>query len=555
MTIVDAPPHAGRREWIALAILCLPTLLTTADISILFLALPHVSADLGPGATQQLWLTDIYGFMIAGFLITMGTLGDRIGHRTVLLAGAAGFIAASLLGAYSTSTTMLLIARALMGVAAATVMPSVLALIRVMFPDPKQMGAAFGAWGSSIMLGVVLGPVIGGLLLNSFWWGSVFLIGIPVMALVLAVGPALLPKYSNPQAGKQDLLSLILSLAALLPFIYGLKELARKGWDAVPLVTIAVGLVFAVLFLVRQRGMTDPMLDLALFRIRAISGVIVFGLAVGFMLGGNGLMIALYLQVVEGFTPLQVGLWLLVPAIGLMIGSNAGPAIARSVRPAYVMAGGVAVSAIGSLLLTQVDRASGIALLLIGMGVTFLGTSLGGTLGQLPDDVLRAPGEGRSSRFAPVHRWRVRYRAGRRPPGQRRHRHLPRRCDRSGRGSGRPGRCSRREHRGRKRRCAHASWSGGHPPTRLRTGRIHPSAARDRWGQRGALHLLGRLRRGQAQARSGAEWWDVHAARVARRLRPRRGRPGETRPDRHIRVGRSHRVTRRRKVLKIGCRD
>ncbi len=380
MTIVDAPPQAGRREWIALAILCLPTLLTTADISILFLALPHIGADLGPGATQQLWLTDIYGFMIAGFLITMGTLGDRIGHRTVLLAGAAGFIAASLLGAYSTSTTMLLIARALMGVAAATVMPSVLALIRGMFPDPKQMGAAFGAWGSSIMLGVVLGPVIGGLLLDSFWWGSVFLIGIPVMALVVVMGPALLPTHSNPQAGTLDPVSLILSLAALLPFIYGLKELARNGWGAVPLVTIAVGLVFAVLFLVRQRSMTNPMLDLTLFRTPAVSGVIVFGLAVGFMLGGNGLMIALYLQMVEGFTPLQVGLWLLVPTIGLMIGSNAGPAIARNVRPAYVMAGGVVVSAIGSLLLTQVDRSSGITLLLIGMGVIFLGTSLGGTL-------------------------------------------------------------------------------------------------------------------------------------------------------------------------------
>jgi len=380
MTIIGAPTQAGRRQWIALAILCLPTLLTTADISILFLALPKISADLGPGATQQLWLTDIYGFMIAGFLITMGTLGDRIGHRTVLLAGASGFIAASLLGAYSTSTTMLLIARALMGVAAATVMPSVLARIKGMFPDPKQMGAAFGAWGSSIMLGVVLGPVIAGLLLNTFWWGSVFLIGIPVMALVVVAGPALLPKHSNPQAGTLDPASLFLSLAALLPFIYGLKELARNGWDAVPLVTIAVGLVFAVLFLVRQRSMTNPMLDLTLFRIPAVSGVIVFGLAVGFMLGGNGLMVALYLQMVEGFTPLQVGLWLLVPTTGLMIGSNAGPAIARTVRPAYVMAAGVVVSAVGSLLLTQVDRSSGIALLLVGMGVIFLGTSLGGTL-------------------------------------------------------------------------------------------------------------------------------------------------------------------------------
>lgn len=380
MTIVGAPAQAGRREWLALVILCLPTLLTTADISILFLALPHISADLGPGATQQLWLTDIYGFMIAGFLITMGTLGDRIGHRTVLLAGAIGFMAASLLGAYAGSTTVLLIARALMGIAGATVMPSVLALISRMFRDPKQMGAAFGAWGSSIMLGVILGPVIAGLLLNSFWWGSVFLIGIPIMAVVFVGGLVLLPKYNNPQAGKLDPISLFLVLAALLPFIYGLKELARKGWDTVPLLTVAAGLIFLVLFLVRQSRMTNPMLDLTLFRIPAVSGVIVFATAVGFMLGGNGLMIALYLQMVEGMTPLQVGLWLLVPAIGLMIGSNAGPAIARNVKPAYVMAGGVVVSAIGSLLLTQVDRSSGIALLLIGMGIIFLGTSPGGTL-------------------------------------------------------------------------------------------------------------------------------------------------------------------------------
>jgi MFS transporter, DHA2 family, multidrug resistance protein len=374
------PPRADRRAWIALAVLCLPTMLTTADISILFLALPHISDDLGPGATQQLWLTDIYGFMIAGFLITMGTLGDRIGHRRVLLAGAAGFIAASLLGAYAPTTTVLLVARALMGVCAATVMPSVLALIKRMFPDPKQMGAAYGVWGSSIMLGVILGPVIGGLLLNAYWWGSVFLIGIPIMALVLLFGPALLPGLAGPRAGRLDPLSLLLSLAALLPSVYGLKELARHGWALTPLLTLGAGLIFALIFVVRQKRARDPLLDLGLFGIPEVGAVVVFGLAVGFMLGGNGLMVALYLQMVEGFTPLQVGLWLLVPTIGLMIGSNVGPALARSVRPAYVMAGGVAVSAIGSMLLTRVDRSAGIALLLVGVGVIFLGTSPGGTL-------------------------------------------------------------------------------------------------------------------------------------------------------------------------------
>ncbi|MBB5870037.1 DHA2 family multidrug resistance protein-like MFS transporter [Allocatelliglobosispora scoriae] len=382
MTMVDAPPKAGRREWIALAILCLPTLLTTVDISILFLALPHISADLGTGPTAQLWVTDIYGFMIAGFLITMGTLGDRIGHRTVLLSGAAGFIVASLLAAYSTSTPMLFVARALLGIAAATVMPSVLALISRMFKDPKQMGAAFGIWGSSIMLGVILGPVFGGLLLNSFWWGSMFLMGIPIMALLLITGPKLLPSSRNPQAAKLDVLSLVLSLTAILPFIYGLKEIARSGWAITPLIGIAVGIASTVLFLSRQRSLANPMLDLKLFGNPAVSAVVIFGLLVGFILGGQGLVIALYLQMVEGLSPLQVGLWLLVPAIGMIVGGNAGPAIARNVRPAYVMAGGVTISAIGCLLLTQVDPASSIALVLIGMGITFLGNTPGGTLGN-----------------------------------------------------------------------------------------------------------------------------------------------------------------------------
>lgn len=383
MTRVDAPPRAGRREWWGLAVLCLPTLLTTVDINVLLLALPRLSADLGAGSTQQLWITDIYGFMIAGFLVTMGTLGDRVGHRRVLLTGAAGFTIASVLAALSSSTGMLLISRALLGVAAATVMPSVLALISRMFPDPRQQGAAFGIWGSSIMLGLLLGPTIGGLLLSAFWWGSVFLMGVPVMLALLVTGPSLLPRSRSADPGRLDPLSVVLSLGAILPFAYGLKELARNGWHPVALLSIVVGLVLAAVFVVRQRQLTNPMLDLTLFTHPAVGSVVLFGLVIGFIMSGTGLVITQYLQLVEGLTPLRVGLWMLIPTFAMIVGGNVGPAIARRVRPAYVIAAGLVVSAAGALILTRVNREAGLAAVVIGLVVVFAGNGPGSSLGNL----------------------------------------------------------------------------------------------------------------------------------------------------------------------------
>src|SRR5215210_4139161 len=227
----ESARRAGRREWVGLVVLALPTLLLSLDLSVLYLALPNLSADLGASATQQLWIIDIYSFMLAGFLVTMGTLGDRIGRRRLLLIGAAAFGAASMLAAYSASAGMLIAARAILGVAGATLMPSTMALIRNMFENPRQMGLALGVWFSCFMGGMALGPLVGGILLERFWWGSAFLLGIPFMALLLAVGPVLLPEYRDESAGRLDLRSVALSLAAILPAIYGLKELARHGWD------------------------------------------------------------------------------------------------------------------------------------------------------------------------------------------------------------------------------------------------------------------------------------------------------------------------------------
>jgi DHA2 family multidrug resistance protein-like MFS transporter len=200
----DEATTAGRREWIGLAVLALACVLYSMDLTVLHLAVPAISADLQPSSAQLLWIVDIYGFMLAGSLITMGTLGDRIGRRRLLLIGGAAFGFASLLAAFSTSAEMLIASRALLGVAGATLAPSTLSLIRTMFLDPHQRTIAIGIWVTSFSAGAVIGPPIGGVLLEFFWWGSVFLLAVPVMAVLLVLGPILLPEYRDPEAGRLD---------------------------------------------------------------------------------------------------------------------------------------------------------------------------------------------------------------------------------------------------------------------------------------------------------------------------------------------------------------
>lgn len=378
MTTFDAPaaaPRATAREWLGLAVLCLPTMLAAVDVNITFLALPHVSADLGASGIEQLWISDVYGFLIAGFLITAGSLGDRIGRRTVLLGGAALFLVASILAAYADSPGMLVAARAVLGVAGATLVPSVLALLREMFKDPKQMGAAMGVWGTALMAGMVLGPVIGGLLLRSFWWGSIFLMAVPVMALVLLTAPLLVPDSRDPAARRLDLLSVVLSVAAVLPFIYGLKTLARGGWQVAPVAVSVAGLLCGVVFVLRQRRVINPLLDLSLFGNRALSATLVLALSIAFVMGGVGLMGTLYLQLVVGLSPFETGLWLLLPSVVMIIVGNAAPALARKVRPAYILMTGSIIAATGMLVLTRVPSASGLAVLLAGITVVYVGAA------------------------------------------------------------------------------------------------------------------------------------------------------------------------------------
>jgi len=331
---------------------------------VLNLAVPSLSADLKP-----------YGFLVAGSLITMGTLGDRIGRRRMLLIGAAAFGAASAVAAFSTSAGMLIATRAVLGVAGATLAPSTMSLIRNMFLDPKQRAVAIGVWISSFSAGAVIGPPLGGFLLEYFWWGSVFLVSVPMMVLLLVLGPTLLPEFRDPNAGRPDLPSAILSVAAVLAVIYGLKQIAAHGVGWVPGFSIAAGLALAAVFVRRQQTLADPLIDLRLFRTPAFSASLATYMLATFAVFGPYVFIAQYLQLVLGLSPMKAGLWSVPFAAGFVVGSMLSPLIARRVRPAFLMGVGLVIAAAGFVALAQVDGTSGLAIIVANTVVFSLGLS------------------------------------------------------------------------------------------------------------------------------------------------------------------------------------
>ncbi|MDR0341503.1 MAG: MFS transporter [Nocardiopsaceae bacterium] len=363
------PPRAGRKEWTGLYVLLLPLLLVSMDVSVLYFAVPFISRDLQPSSTQQLWIFDVYGFVLAGLLITMGSLGDRIGRRLLLLMGAAAFSLASVAAAYSRTAGELITARAVLGIAGATLMPSTLALIRNMFHDEKQRRTAIAIWTAGTMSGIALGPVLSGVLLDHFWWGSVFLINVPFMLALLALAPVLVPEFRAPQRGRFDLIGSVLSLGAVLPVIYGIKEIAADGPDAVRCLSIAVGVAVGAAFVVRQARARAPMIDLKLFRSRGFTGSVAMSLVAMFALVGFAIFTTQYLQSVLGMTPLTAALWSLVPMAGTMIAAPATRLLVERIDRAYVAAGGFATAAAGFAALTQLQAGSPLAFLLIAAGV------------------------------------------------------------------------------------------------------------------------------------------------------------------------------------------
>jgi DHA2 family multidrug resistance protein-like MFS transporter len=371
--VAAQPARATRREWVGLGVLALACLLYVMDLTVLHLAVPKISADLHPTSTQLLWIIDIYGFFVAGSLITMGALGDRIGRRRLLLSGATAFGILSILAAFSVSPEMLIFSRAALGIAGATLAPATLSLIFTMFQDPRQRSIAIGVWIGAFSAGSAVGPVLGGILLEFFWWGSVFLLALPVMAALLILGPRVLPEYKDPDAGRLDLVSAVMSIAAVLAVIFGLTEIAQNGVTTVPVVVIGAGLTVGAIWIRRQRSLADPMIDLSLFRIRSFDTALVVNFLSIFVAVGYFLYIAQYLQLVAGLSPLSAGLWSLPSAVGFVVGSQLAPRIVQRVRPAYLIGGGLLVAAVGLAILSQVRAVDGLATIVLASVVISLG--------------------------------------------------------------------------------------------------------------------------------------------------------------------------------------
>ncbi len=367
--------RATRRDWIGLAVLALPCLLYSMDLTVLNLAVPRINVSLRPSGTELLWMLDIYGFLLAGFLIPMGNLGDRIGRRRLLLAGGVAFGVTSVFAAFSTSAETLIVARAILGIAAATLAPSTLSLIRNMFLDPRQRTVAISVWVTSFSAGAALGPVLGGLLLQRFWWGSVFLLAVPVMIMLLILGPSLLPEFRDPNPRRLDFVSIALSLFTVLPVIYAIKQFAQDGVTWISITAMVVGLAVGVIFVRRQGRLADPLLDLRLLRIPAFSSALAINLLSLLALGGVFMFVAQYFQLVVGLSPWAAGLWTLPSAVGLILGSAAAPLLAGRIRAGVAIAASLVVAAVGFAMLTQVYGAAGLMVAAFSTVLLALGVS------------------------------------------------------------------------------------------------------------------------------------------------------------------------------------
>ncbi|MBB4124393.1 MFS transporter [Martelella radicis] len=367
----SVPAKATRREWIGLLALSIACLVYSMDLSVLFLAIPSIVRELEPSATELLWMNDIYGFMVAGFLVTMGGLGDRIGRRKLLMLGAAAFAAASTFAAFSQSAGMLVFARALLGIAGATIAPSTLSLIMNMFRDEAERNRAIGVWGTAFALGGLVGPLIGGVLLHFFHWGSVFLVNVPIMALLIVCAPFLLPEYRSGENPRLDLASVVLSLATVLPIIYGFKHIAIYGFDPLYLLPVAAGFGFGALFVRRQRGLSEPLVDLALFRVPAFSVSMLVNLGGVFFIFALFLMQTQFFQLVIGLSPLEAALWAAIPGLFFTIMSLQAYRVTNHFGPVATVLGGLVIFALGAALMGFAAYAESLA------GILFANAVLG----------------------------------------------------------------------------------------------------------------------------------------------------------------------------------
>ncbi|WP_394939650.1 MFS transporter [Psychromicrobium sp. YIM B11713] len=348
-------PRATARHWFALTVLMLPVLLVAVDNTVLSFAIPEISTSLSPSAPELLWIVDIYPLVLAGLLVSMGSFADRIGRKRLLLIGGAGFTVVSALAAFAPNAAWLIAARALLGFFGAMLMPSTLSLIRNIFLDPRQRRTAIAIWAAGFSGGAALGPIVGGFLLEHFWWGSVFLLAVPVLIPLLVFGPIFIPESRDPKPGRVDPVSIALSFTAMVPLVFGIKSYATEGFGIASIAPATIGLLSAWLFVRRQLRRKDPMLEVQLFKNPVFTGAVLANLLSVFSLVGFLFFISQHLQLVEGLTPPQAGLALLPGLAVTVLAGLAVVPLARRVRPVWLVTAGLLLNALGYGLVALID--------------------------------------------------------------------------------------------------------------------------------------------------------------------------------------------------------
>lgn len=399
-----ASQAGGVRDWVALALLMFPVLLVAVDNTALTFALPAIARSLDPTGVQLLWVVDAYALVLAGLLVAMGSLGDRIGRRRLLLVGISGFAVVSAASAFAPSAEWLIAGRAALGFFGAMLMPSTLSLIRNIFREPGRRRLAVAIWAAGFSGGAALGPIFGGWLVEHFWWGAVLLVAVPIMLPPLVLGRFLIPESRDPNPGKVDLASVALSMLTMAPVVYGIKELATHGPGVTSLGVLAFGLAMGLVFVRRQQVLAAPMvetsplpgrsplLDLSLFSNRVFSTAITANILALFSYNGFILFLAQHLQLLEGMSPSESGTAMLPALTATVVAGLLVVPLVRKVRPGFVVAAGLALSAAGYCIVAFGNHDAGPTALLAALLILALGVGSAETisndliLGAVPAD-------------------------------------------------------------------------------------------------------------------------------------------------------------------------
>ena len=372
-------PKPGR-DWLALALLMFPVLLVAVDNTALTFALPAIAGSLEPTGVQLLWIVDAYPLVLAGLLVAMGSFGDRIGRRRLLLIGSTGFAAVSAATAFAPSAEWLIAGRAILGFFGAMLMPSTLSLIRNIFPDPNRRRLAIAVWAAGFSGGAALGPIFGGWLVEHYWWGAILLVAVPIMLPILLLGPALVPESKDPRPGTVDGASIALSLLTMVPLVYGIKSLATEGLSPAPAAAMGFGLLMGYVFVRRQKQLASPLLDMGLFGNRIFSTAITANVLALFSFNGFILFLAQHLQLLEGLRPTEAGIAMIPALVATVLAGLLVVPLVRSIRPGFVVAGGLSLSATGYLMVAFGDHSGGPAILLGALLVLALGVGAAETI-------------------------------------------------------------------------------------------------------------------------------------------------------------------------------